>query len=146
MLLPNSSGRSSDIVQLIYYSHISDSRNLPKAEQNIQNIVSQGRSKNRLQEITSVLLTDRKIFAQVIEGPVASVDSMYSRLLDDQRHHGVEMLQYTTTYIRLFPSSAMAFVEVDRMPCVDKLNDRSTPMDRRKACISVLKAFRPLLL
>ena len=105
-----------------------------------------GRIENARLGITGALLTDRASFAQVIEGPVASIEGMYSRIADDKRHHGVELLQYVATHVRLLPLWPLAFVEVDRTPGIGRIDGRSTSLDRRKACISVLAALRPLLL
>lgn len=104
------------------------------------------RIKNTRLGITGALLTDKVSFAQVAEGSVASIDGMYSDITDDKRHHGVELLQYVVTHVRLLPLRALAFVEVGRIPRIDEINGHSTPLDRRKACLSVLAALRPLLL
>lgn len=134
------------IVQLILCSRVADPQDANRLEQNIDHIVSHAQVENARLEVTGALLTDRTSFAQVIEGPIASIEDMYSRITDDKRHQGVELLQYVTTHVRLLPLWPLAFVEVDRIPGVGRINARDTPLDRRKACISVLAALRPLLL
>ena len=117
-----------------------------RLEQDIDDIVRRGQIENARLGITGALLTDRTSFAQMIEGPIASIEGMYSKIVDDNRHHGVELLQYVTTHVRLLPSQPLAFVEVDRIPGIGRINGHSTPSDRRRACISVLAALRSLLL
>ncbi len=134
------------IVQIIYCSRIVDPLDANRLEQDIKDILQHGRVRNSRLEITGALLTDRTSFAQVLEGPITSVGSMYSKLIDDERHYGNELLLYVGTHVRLFPRSALAFVEVDHIPGVAHLNSRSTPLDRRRAYLSVMAALRPLLL
>lgn len=133
-------------VQLIYCSRIAGPQDVNGLEQDIDHIMRHGQTENARLGITGALLTDRTSFAQVIEGPIASIEGMYSRIADDKRHHGVELLQYVTTHVRLLPFWALAFVEVDRIPGIGRVNGCNTPLDRRKACISVFAALRPLLL
>lgn len=133
------------IVQLIYCSRIVDPQDANRLEQDIDHIVRHGRIENARLGITGALLTDRTSFAQVIEGSTTSIAGMHSRIADDKRHQGIELLLYVTTHVRLLPFWALAFIEVDRIRGIDKINGRSTHPDRRKACISVLAALRPLL-
>ena len=134
------------IVQIIFCSQIVDPQDTNRLEKNIKDIVRQAQIGNARQGITGALLTDKTSFAEVAEGPVASIESMYSNIIDDKRHYGVELLQYAVTHVRLLPLRTLAFVEVDRIPHINRINGHSTPLDRRKACLSVLAALRPLLL
>lgn len=135
-----------ETVQLIYCSRIVNPQDANRLEQDIDHIMQHGQSKNAKLRITGALLTDRTSFAQVIEGPIASIEGMYSKIIDDKRHHGVELLQYATTHVRLLPLWPLVLVEVDRILGIAGINGRSTSLDRRRACTSVLAALRPLLL
>lgn len=146
MAITSTSVVEPGIVQLIYCSRIADPLDANRLEQDIDHITRLGQIENARLGITGALLTDRMSFAQVIEGPVASIEGMYSRIADDRRHHGVELLQYATTHVRLLPWWPLAFVEVGRIPGIARINGRNTLLDRQKACISVLAALRPLLL
>lgn len=146
MAIKSTSTIEPGIVQLIYCSRIVDPRDANRLEQDIGDIVRHAQVANAGSGITGALLTDRTSFAEVIEGPIASIEGMYSRIVDDKRHHGVELLQYVATHVRLLPLWPLAFVEVGRIPEVGTINGRSTPSDRRRACASVLAALRPLLL
>lgn len=134
------------IVQIVFCSLIADPQDIKSFERNTEEILRHARGKNARVGITGALLTDKASFAQVAEGPVASIKSMYSSVVDDKRHHSVELLQCVVTHVRLLPLRALAFAEVERIPRVDEINCRSTPLERRKACLSVLAALRPLLL
>ena len=146
MALESTSVTKPGIVQLICCSRIVDPLDANRLEQDINDILQQGQVGNSRLGITGALLTDRTSFAQVLEGPTASIESMYSKLVDDERHYGNELLLYVGTHVRLFPWSALAFVKVDHMPGVDGINGQSTLLDRRKAYLSVMAALRPLLL
>jgi len=146
MALESISITKPGIVQLICCSRIIDPLDANRLKQDINDILQHGQVKNSRLEITGALLTDRTSFAQVLEGPINSIESVYSKLVDDERHYGHELLLYVGTHVRLFPWSALAFVEVDHIPGVAQLNSRSTLLDRRKACLSIMAALRPLLL
>ena len=134
------------IVQIVFCSHATDSQDTNKLNRNIKNIVQDARIKNAKLGITGALLTDKASFAQVAEGSFSSVEDMYSDVVNDKRHYGVELLQYVVTHVRLLPLRALAFVEVDRIPRIDEIKGYSTSLERRKACLSVLATLRPLLL
>jgi len=135
-----------NIVQLIYCSQVRSRKNKKIFERDIGDILIQSRICNPLYDITSALLSDGKFFAHVIEGPPNSVTKLYSNIVYDQRHDNVILLQYTVVNVRLFYHWRMAYVEIDRLSHVDKLNIQSTPADLRKARISILKSFRPIFL
>lgn len=146
MAIKNPSAIEPGIVQLVYCSRIVDPRDANRLEQDIDDIVRHAQVANAGSGITGALLTDRTSFAEVIEGPIASIEGMYSRIVDDKRHHGVELLQYVVTHVRLLPLWSLAFVEGGRIPGIGRIDGRSTPSDRRRACASVLAALQPLLL
>ena len=146
MAITSTSAIEPGIVQLVYCSRIVNPQDANRLEQDIDAIVRHAQVANARQGITGALLTDRTSFAQVAEGSVALIEAMYSKIVDDNRHHGVELLQYVTTHVRLLPLSPLAFVEVDRIPGIGRINGRSTALDRRRACISVLAVLRSLLL
>jgi len=146
MTLDSISTVKTEIAQIIYCSRIVDPLDANRLDQDISDILQHGQVENSRLKITGVLLTDRTSFAQVIEGPITSIERMYSKLVDDERHYGHELLLYASTHVRLFPLSALAFAEVDHMPDVARLNSRSTPLDRRRAYLFVMTALRPLLL
>lgn len=145
MAIARSSAIEPGIVQAVFCSRIVNPQNANRLEQDIDDIVRHAQTKNARWGVTGALLTDRTWFAQVIEGPVAPIEGMYSKIVDDNRHHSVELLQYVNTHVRLLPLWPLALIEADCIPGIDGINGRSTLSDRRKACVSVLAALRPLL-
>ena len=137
--------KASSITQLIYCSHLSGCGDASLQRDNVAAIVNRGRAVNAVHGITGALLFDGKMVAHVIEGPWTDVQQLYSNITRDPRHHSIVPLQCAVTNVRLFGSWSLAFVEVEHMPYADSINMHSTPMVLRKACISVLQSFRPLL-
>ena len=134
-----------DIIHLIYCSHVINSENNSEFERNLRDITDQGWFRNSLHDITGGLVTDGRMFAHVVEGPSAAVRDLFAKIMGDRRHHRVLTLQHTLVHVRLFDLQPLAFLRVGALPHVTALNARSTPVERRQACISVLKAFRPML-
>lgn len=75
----------------------------------IQNILACSRRNNALAGITGALLFNEGLFAQVLEGPVESVDGTFEKIQCDPRHGDVAVLQSGPTGRRDFPAWSMAF-------------------------------------
>lgn len=73
------------------------------------NLLIQYREKNRRLSITGHLLYTEEIFVQCIEGPAASLDSLWESLLRDERHHQVELISRSPVPERRFAEWTMAF-------------------------------------
>lgn len=143
MEAPRTSSLEKDIVQLIYCSQASLRKNCLDYDQVLKNIIDYSIVYNSLRKITGILLTDKEFFAQIIEGPPSEINLLYGNVLRDERHHGITLLQYTVTNVRLFPQWSMGLMEVDDMSYVGKLSIQSTPGDFREACLSILKSLHP---
>lgn len=139
-------GSDFDIVQLIYCSHAVNNGNKLEFERNLGDILDRSQTYNSLHDITSTLLTDGDMFAQVVEGVLAAVEDLYAKIMRDKRHNRVLTLQHTLVHVRLFGRWPAAFLRVGAMPYGRTLDARSTPAELRKASISILKACRPILL
>lgn len=135
----------SDIVHLIYCSQAVKFGDKSEFERVLRDILDQSWSHNLLHEITGGLVTDGRMFAHVVEGPSAAVRNLYTKIRGDRRHHRVLTLQHTLVHVRLFDLQPLAVLRVDALPHVTALSARSTSVERRRACISILKAFRPVL-
>ena len=133
-----------DIVQLIYCSRAHKLGHQFSCDCIVEDILDRSTSRNSLREVTGTLLTDKKFFAQIIEGSPSAINQLYKSILYDERHYRVMLLQHTVTNIRLFPQWPMALVEVDDMSYVGRLSVQSTPEDLRKTCLSILKSLRPV--
>lgn len=143
MEAPKTSNFEKDVVQLIYCSQASLRKYQLNCDKVLKNIVDHSIVHNSLRKITGILLTDKKFFAQIIEGPPSGINLLYGNVLRDERHHGITLLQYTITNVRLFPQWSMGLVEVDDMSYVGRLSIQSTPGDFREACLSILKSLHP---
>ncbi len=73
------------------------------------NLLSLCRVKNKRMDITGHLLYTEEIFVQCIEGPPASIESLWQSLLRDERHHDLELLSRGPASQRRFNDWSMAF-------------------------------------
>lgn len=73
------------------------------------NLLSLCREKNRRLDITGHLLYTEEVFVQCIEGPPASIESLWQSLLRDERHHDIERLSRGPLSERRFADWSMAF-------------------------------------
>ena len=56
------------------------------------NLLSLCRERTKRMDITGHLLYTEEIFVQCIEGPSASIESLWQSLNRDERHHDIELL------------------------------------------------------
>ena len=139
-------GSEFDIVQLVYCSHAANAGKQAEFERDVDDILDRSQAYNSLHDITGALMTDGDVFAHVVEGAPAAVQELYAKIMRDKRHDGVLTLQHTLVHVRLFGLWPAAFLRVGAMPYVRMVDARSTPAELRKASVSILKAFRPILL
>ncbi len=137
---------SLDIVQIIYCSHAANSEDNSQFERDLRGILDHSRAYNPSHDITGALTTDEDMFAHVIEGPSVAVANLYAKIMRDKRHDRVLTLQHTVVHVRLFNLWPMAFLRVGAIRHARTLDARSAPAERRRASVSILKAFRPILL
>lgn len=93
------------LARLIYVSEATDALNLPAVEA----ILQQARQKNRLRDISGMLLFDAKAFLQVIEGDPQKLTDLYGRIAQDTRHRRLKLLEFTAISERRFGAWAMDF-------------------------------------
>ena len=58
--------------------------------------------------VTGFLICARTWFAQVIEGPDASITALYDRIAEDPRHRDLQVVEHGAADRRLFPDWHMA--------------------------------------
>ncbi len=146
MTIHNQPEYEFDIVQLIYCGRSTKIENKPEFKRDLDDILDRSQAYNSLHDITGALTTDGSMFAHVVEGTPTAVKDLYAKIMRDKRHDRVLTLQYVLVHVRLFDRWPIAFAKVGALPHVRTLEARSTPAERRKASVSVLQAFRPLLL
>ncbi len=71
-------------------------------------ILEQSRHNNAIDGVTGLLWSDGFRFLQVIEGPTASVDSTFERILNDHRHYDLSVQHNIPIHARQFGSWTMA--------------------------------------
>ena len=76
-------------------------------EDALEAILRSSRNNNALYDVTGVLWSDGDCFIQVLEGPIASVEETYGRILVDDRHHSLALVYDHLVAKREFGSWSM---------------------------------------
>ena len=79
----------------------------------IRGILAKSRENNARDGVTGGLLFSDGCFAQVLEGPLHTVESAFERIQCDGRHQDVTVLQSGPITARDFPDWSMAFTGTD---------------------------------
>jgi hypothetical protein len=74
------------------------------------NILADCEAHNAAHGITGVLCQGQGLYLQVLEGERAEVNRLYNRILQDPRHHDVQMLSFEEIDRRRYPDWSMAHV------------------------------------
>ena len=72
-------------------------------------MLNEARAKNADLEITGHLLYSKEVFVQCIEGPRASIESLWKSLQRDSRHYDIDLLARGPLEARRFADWSMAF-------------------------------------
>ena len=98
---------TSDLWEIVY---ISEARyGLDKDD--IADILAVSQRDNAQEFITGMLLYSSGLFIQALEGKRDSVTALYGRIVDDRRHHDVDLLVDHAISHRSFDGWSMGFVE-----------------------------------
>ena len=92
--------------------YVSVAEGLPRPA-SVAAIVATAHRVNPTLSLTGMLLWHDTRFAQLLEGPTASVDAMMDRLLTDPRHRDVTVLTRWPQERRLFPDWSMSCSRLD---------------------------------
>lgn len=134
------------------FAYVSQAR-MPLTEAALTELLVQSRENNRRTGITGLLICCGSSFFQVVEGTESALDSLYSKLLDDNRHYDVRRLMYRPIDTRIFDSWAMAFRRYESVTSVDvegfsslleKGLDLSESVKQRKELVAMIEIFRSL--
>lgn len=74
-------------------------------------LLHQSRAHNAGCDVGGVLLLRDGLFMQLLEGPVTAVEALYSRIVQDPRHCGVQLVTRRERATRLLPDWRMAWAE-----------------------------------
>ncbi len=78
----------SAVRQLLYISIATR----PCDEDDLAALLRRSRDNNVMYSVTGILWSDGERFIQVLEGPLASVEETYARILIDERHHSLAIV------------------------------------------------------
>ena len=105
-------------------------------------ILANSRHNNGIDGISGMLWCDGTRFAQVLEGPLESVDQAMSRIGVDSRHHDIAILIDEPADERLFADWSMAYAPAGRLP--DHLRARISRLGARDD--AAIASFMDLIL
>lgn len=92
------------------------SRTTETGRQELDRILQQARGYNAEHGITGALCYNNNIFMQVLEGSRTEVNRLYSRILQDHKHHSdVELLHYAEIGERRYSGWTMGRVDISRL-------------------------------
>ncbi len=93
--------------QLAYVSDVSVANGCYHPD-DLTHLVACARRNNVRDGITGILLTGRRGFIQVIEGPRMAVLSLFDRLESDPRHENLVLLHKGDAQLRAFPETPLS--------------------------------------
>src|SRR4051812_6886241 len=99
---------NNTVHKLVYCSRNRIEGTSEQIVEEIQKILSSARRNNALVGITGALLFNEGLFAQVLEGPLDSVERIFEQIQRDPRHSDVTVLQSEPAEHRDFPEWSMA--------------------------------------
>jgi len=76
----------------------------------VEAILAAARRNNPAVSITGALVFNRGLFAQVLEGPCRSVETVFEKIQRDQRHGDIQVLAFGFVAERVFENWSMAFL------------------------------------
>jgi blue light- and temperature-responsive anti-repressor len=102
----------NDIHRLVYCSRNEIQGSSAEVIDEIHKILLSARVNNAREGISGALLFNEGLFAQVLEGPLKSVERIFEKIQQDPRHSDVIVLQCEPTPSRSFAAWSMAFAGV----------------------------------
>jgi len=111
----------STLHSLAYFSRNSIAGDPDEMRRQIGDILSTARSNNLRHGVTGALLFSDGCFAQVLEGPRASVETIFEHIQCDPRHCDVTILHLHPVEQRSFPAWSMAFAGIEGVSVDPKL-------------------------
>ena len=100
----------SELYRCVYYSKNLIAGGSAEIAAEIESILTAARRNNPTVSVTGALLFNRGLFAQVLEGPCPSVETLFEKILRDQRHGDIQVLAFSSVPERLFSNWSMAFL------------------------------------
>lgn len=95
------------MIQLIYAS----AATRPMGADELRLLLERARSRNRLFQVTGMLLYHSGSFLQVIEGPESGIETIYRSIARDPRHVDAKVLSRQSIKVREFEGWSMGFAD-----------------------------------
>ena len=95
------------LLRLVYSSRATNEMSFNR----VLTIIAKSRSANKARNITGMLLYDRGVFLQTLEGPAETVRALYAAIARDQRHQSLKVLLEEPITTRLFNGWSMGHSE-----------------------------------
>ena len=101
---------ADDLYRIVYCSRnlIDEHSTGTTHDTELERILNASRTNNQSVDVTGALLFNREFFAQVLEGPRASVEKTFERIQRARRHGEVTVVENGFAGARDFPAWAMA--------------------------------------
>jgi hypothetical protein len=99
-----------ELVRLIHRSRLTIDGEPEAVSEEIRRILSWSREWNRRAGISGVLVTDLRMFAQLLEGPPNAVKEVFGHIACDTRHREVTLLDFRSASDRSFRTWMMAYL------------------------------------
>ena len=93
------------IVRLVYSSKASDRITLDMTRK----ILESAQPSNEAQGITGILFYNQNYFLQCIEGASTRVNKLYQKIVKDDRHTDIQLVNFESITTRMFGSWSMGF-------------------------------------
>ena len=99
------------VYQIVYSSRNEIAGSPEEVQAEVASILAVSRTNNQQQGITGALLFNGVMFAQVLEGPLDSIETTYERIQCDPRHSDVVLLSNAPSERRAFSDWSMAYAD-----------------------------------
>jgi len=107
-------GASQPLSQLVYVSSATE----PLRAEQLSALLRVSRDRNRVKNVTGILIYKDGCFLQVLEGADDILSDTFGRITNDSRHYAIEILRYEFVQNRNFAKWEMAFAG-DESPTSD---------------------------
>lgn len=104
----------NEVSRVLYCSKISRDRPAQAVTTDLLDILLCSRKENLTHDVTGVLVTNHKVYLQVIEGPSAVVKNLIGHIACDQRHLDFKIVGQQTSDIRLFQEWSLAAISTGK--------------------------------
>jgi len=100
----------SDLGHIAYVSF----SHKPLENSELESLLVEIRKKNKLQNITGLLLYNDQSFIQVVEGEISRLRKLFERISRDGRHENIVKLVEEPIEKRAFPNWSMGFKNINK--------------------------------